>query len=468
MGAMIPKILHYCWFGNKDMPDTFTRFIEGWKEKMPDYQIVCWNEKNAPTHLPYLQTALANQNWANASNLVRLWAVYQQGGIYLDTDVEMTSSLDAFTSLSCFFGKEKDEERIYVNNAVFGAVKGHWFVGKCIEQLQLQFDGREAANLSSPIFTTRLLEKYSLITEDDYQLVADIHLFPSKVFHPYSWFEKGDKKVLDAETHTIHHYAKTWEKKSGNTGLKFFQKLFHHTPASFQDYIRYGSLFLKIQREKKVMMGPFSGIQFAALKAHGSSVFPKLIGSYESCLHPVWYRLQLNTYDKIIHFGAGEGYYVMGLQKLFLPTLGSVAYESDTRNVALLQQNLSLNGITNSVRINPVSVTALNAGEEASGFRCCVVCDIEGGEKEIFNPHNVAAFSRSDLVVELHEFMDRNMLSTLAQLFEASHQIEIINEHTMPAVARQFMKMDRRSRNLLQLIDEGRPEPMRWALFTAK
>jgi hypothetical protein len=96
------------------------------------------------------------------------------------------------------------------------------------------------------------------------------------------------------------------------------------------------------------------------------------------------------------------------------------------------------------------------------------VCDIEGGEKEIFNRQNVAAFSRCDLVVELHEFLDRNILTQLTGLFEASHQIEIIGENTMPSVVRKFMKMDRRSRNLLQLIDEGRPEPMRWALFTAK
>ncbi|MBK8848609.1 MAG: hypothetical protein IPN73_00465 [Saprospiraceae bacterium] len=86
---MIPKIIHYCWFGQKPMPETFAAYINDWKLLLPDYAFIKWDETNSPLHLPYIATAITKKNWANVSNLVRLWAVYTQGGIYLDTDVQL-------------------------------------------------------------------------------------------------------------------------------------------------------------------------------------------------------------------------------------------------------------------------------------------------------------------------------------------------------------------------------------------
>ncbi|HRD08169.1 MAG: glycosyltransferase [Saprospiraceae bacterium] len=465
---MIPKIIHYCWFGKKPLPKPFADFVQGWKNLMPDYQLVCWNEENAPLHLPYLQNALAAENWANASNLVRLWAVYHHGGIYLDTDVEMKKAIDDFTSTSCFFGKEKDVERIYVNNAVFGAVAEHWFIKECIVALQMQYDGYEAANLSSPILTTTLLEKYEHINNDEIQDVRDIKLFPCEVFHPWSWFESKEKSQVDPSSFTIHHYAKTWEKRKPHSGFSIQKIIARLLPERMKTQLRFGQIYSQIQQQKKVMYGPFAGLSFAQLKAHGSSVFPKLIGSYESCLHPLWYELQLNKYQKIIHFGAGEGYYVMGLQKLLLPTEGSTAFECDPRNIVLLKQNLEANGMTAVVTIFDHKVNAVNAAANVEGKRCLIICDIEGEEMVIFHQQNINLFNRCDLVIELHEFLDRNVKEQLEQLFEATHDIEIIAEEKIPDVARKFLIHDRKARNWIQLMDEGRPEAMRWMVLRAK
>ena len=113
------------------MPEAFAGYINGWKMVLTDYDFVQWDESNSPMHLPYIANAIKENNWANVSNLVRLWAVYTRGGIYLDTDVQLLKNLDGLLGLRCFFGKEKGQKRIYVNNAVMGAEAGHWFIKKC-------------------------------------------------------------------------------------------------------------------------------------------------------------------------------------------------------------------------------------------------------------------------------------------------------------------------------------------------
>ena len=131
------------------------------------------------------------------------------------------------------------------------------------------------------------------------------------------------------------------------------------------------------------MYGPFAGLSFAQLKAHGSSVFPKLIGSYESCLHPLWYELQLNKYQKSSTL-SWRGLLRDGASKLLLPTEGSTAFECDPRNIVLLKQNLEANGMTAVVTIFDHKVNAVNAAANVEGKRCLIICDIEGKRWSFF------------------------------------------------------------------------------------
>lgn len=119
---MIPKILHYCWFGTKPIPEDYQGYIDGWKKLMPDYEIMLWNEANSPMHLPYLQAALRYKKWANLSNFVRIYALHQHGGIYMDTDMEVLKTLEPFRKCGSFLGfelGEKDNKEIVINNAIF-------------------------------------------------------------------------------------------------------------------------------------------------------------------------------------------------------------------------------------------------------------------------------------------------------------------------------------------------------------
>lgn len=208
---MIPKIIHYCWFGNKDIPSESLILIETWKKFLPDHQLMLWNEKNSPLDHPYLKRAYELRNWANLSNFMRLYALKNYGGWYFDTDIEILQKPDLSTfKESCFFGIESDwwENEIIVNNAVIAANKNHFFIEKCLKVLENQFDGSEKANLSSPILTTSLLKEYGF--QGKCGVFSDIRVFPKNIFYPSSYFDVDHKSKISKESLTIHYYESDW------------------------------------------------------------------------------------------------------------------------------------------------------------------------------------------------------------------------------------------------------------------
>ena len=119
---MIPKVIHYCWFGGNPIPEKDRRYIEGWKEKCPDYEIIEWNERNYDVSKnKYMAQAYEEKKWGFVSDYARLDLVYQYGGIYFDTDVELLKPLDNLLELEMFCGFESTK---YVNFGIgFGAEK---------------------------------------------------------------------------------------------------------------------------------------------------------------------------------------------------------------------------------------------------------------------------------------------------------------------------------------------------------
>lgn len=147
--SSIPKIIHYVWVGDKKLTDNNLELIKTWKKHNPEYKIICWNNDNIDLKNRYIRNALLLKNYANVSNLVRMMAVYEHGGIYLDTDIKCLKSFNPLLDQACFFGhciKEKNSD--WVNNAIFGATKKHWFIKNMINNISKLYDGAEAANLS--------------------------------------------------------------------------------------------------------------------------------------------------------------------------------------------------------------------------------------------------------------------------------------------------------------------------------
>lgn len=225
---MIQKKIHYCWFGNSELPLEFQNFISGWKTLMPDFEIVLWNEENSPMHLPYMQKALKYKKWANLSNYTRLHAVYEQGGFYLDTDVQVVKSFETLLDNKCFFGLQQPQKDVVnsFNNAIFGAEKNHWFVKRLKDALLALYDGTEIAYLSSPHLTTYFLKDAGYSQINDSELIDDdIKIYPPESFYPYHWEEEFSNDHVTENTYAIHFWSGSWAdakpaKRSVISGIK--------------------------------------------------------------------------------------------------------------------------------------------------------------------------------------------------------------------------------------------------------
>lgn len=207
---MIPKILHYCWYGSNMMPKNQQRYIKQWKQLMPDYEIRYWNNSNLPNDISYINTAFKAGNWANVSNYMRLYALLNEGGIYLDTDVEVLKPFDDLRQYPCFLGIE-DEERLIVNNAIMGAEKGHWFVQETLNMLEQKFDGKEKADYSSPLLVTEMLKQYGF-SKNNLDII-DIKIFSCVYFYPYYYTQSAYSASITPQTYAIHHWHMSWSGK---------------------------------------------------------------------------------------------------------------------------------------------------------------------------------------------------------------------------------------------------------------
>ncbi|MBK8698671.1 MAG: hypothetical protein IPN29_03695 [Saprospiraceae bacterium] len=435
---------------------------------MPDYQIKKWDEQNSPVHLPYVRKALQKKQWANASNFVRLWAVYGHGGLYFDTDVEVLKPFDDLLNNVCFLGKEKSSEKIYVNNAVIGAVPGHWFIRQCLVALSSRYDGSEAANLSSPMLTTLELKKLGSIKGPGEQVIRDIRLYDHTLFYPYAWNEKERNQIPETHCLAIHHYEKNWSSAPVTQRTSWKKKIRAWLPEKWVLLLKYGLSGYRLIRDKKVAAGPFEGLCFKSVKSHGSSIYPKLTGSYEECLHETLYAFACKKYAVIYNFGAGEGYYAMGLTQLMQPAQKTIAFEPHGPNIDLLRKNIDHNGLAQKVEVREEFADADTINKLPAEGRKFIFCDVEGAENAIFHAGNMHQLKNADLIIELHEFIDREVARYLEAIFSRSHTVKIIQEDQYYRVKLAWMKKSGFFRYRWELFDEHRPVAMRWMCLEAK
>lgn len=207
---MIPKIIHYCWFGGNPLPDNVKQYIESWKKYCPDYEIIRWDESNYDVHKnAYVELAYQNKKWAFLTDYVRLDIVYNYGGIYLDADVELMRGLDDFLDESCYMGMEQIGT---VNTGLgFGAEPKHPFLfenKKAYEQMSfMQKNGVFKPPICVKV-TTKLLQEKGLMKENKIQRLQNVTIYPTDFFCP---LKMGTNKLtITDNTYSIHHYAASW------------------------------------------------------------------------------------------------------------------------------------------------------------------------------------------------------------------------------------------------------------------
>lgn len=224
---MIPKIIHYCWFGGKPLDELALKCINSWKKYFPDYEIIQWNEQNLDINqMEFMKKAYMNEKWAFVSDVARLIVIYNFGGLYFDTDVEIISNYEDVlkNDTQGFMGYEK-------TNAVstglgFGAVPKHPFVEALIKVYkELDYDQYSEclSEIACPILTTRLLVSHGYIVEDRMQECCNFLIYPSEYFSPIDYM--SGRLTKTELTHSIHWYNGSWNTEETKKELAVAQRL---------------------------------------------------------------------------------------------------------------------------------------------------------------------------------------------------------------------------------------------------
>lgn len=205
---MIPKIIHYIWVGGNPLPKIVEKCINSWKKYCPDYEIKRWDETNLNLNeYQFAKDAYDARKYAFASDVFRFDILYKEGGIYLDTDVELRKPLDEFLSLNAFSGFES--EKSVAPGLICGMEKGNTICLKMLEYYKTHTYTESMQNKETvcTIFT-RLLKEDGLKLNNTLQALDDITIYPTDYFCPIS-FETKECNITD-NTYTIHHFAASW------------------------------------------------------------------------------------------------------------------------------------------------------------------------------------------------------------------------------------------------------------------
>jgi mannosyltransferase OCH1-like enzyme len=200
----IPKIVHYCWFGGQPHNALIQNCIESWKVHLPEYEIIEWNEENSILDCEFARKALELKKWAFLSDYIRLKALLEHGGVYLDTDMFFVKPLGTLMDSSCFIGKQYDGQ---IAAGIIGAVPKHAFIKYCLEQYQtMHFDENRLMNMAIPKILT---EAYHAYPEQ-----SEVHILHYLYFYPYLF--EDSLKGLDfrtsivQQTIAVHLWNASW------------------------------------------------------------------------------------------------------------------------------------------------------------------------------------------------------------------------------------------------------------------
>lgn len=227
---MIPKTIHYCWLGNNHLPKKHQKFIKSWKKYMPEYQIKCWNEDNFDIKSnQFVYQAYKAKKYAFVADYIRLYALYTEGGIYLDTDVKVLKSFDPYLNYSfvssieyhpiknieTYVNKEGkrissfDNFGISIHSAIIGAEKNSQYIKECLDYYNnLNFNINDInANKTIPVVLAIHAEKYGLkYLNEDQKLLNNIMIYSSDIFSEY--------RTVSNRSAAIHYCEGSWVHKT--------------------------------------------------------------------------------------------------------------------------------------------------------------------------------------------------------------------------------------------------------------
>ncbi len=213
---MIPKIIHYCWFGGAPLPPLAEKCIQSWKKYFPDYEIKEWNESNFNYKaIAYTREAYTLKKYAFVSDYARMWILYNYGGIYFDTDVEVIKPMDDIIQKGPFMGLEAGKNGATSYKVALGLGLGvppglgllkkiiDWYSSHHYANWKGDYDGTIVR------IVTDILQEEGMTKIGDMYKCGDITIYPPDYFCPKNYYT--EELVLTDNTRTIHHYSALWK-----------------------------------------------------------------------------------------------------------------------------------------------------------------------------------------------------------------------------------------------------------------
>lgn len=251
---MIPKIIHYCWFGGKPLPAITLKYIDSWKKYLPDYEIIEWNESNFDINSNnYCKRAYEAKKYAFVSDVARLKALCEIGGIYFDTDVEVVKSLDSFLEHKAFGGFENINS---IGTAVLACEKSFPIFQEFFDVYKEGgfVDDKDTDKFFVNVnFLTDICKKYGYVANNLQQNINGFVIYPKEYFSPK--YYDIEKIIMTENSATIHHYESSWKtEKEAKRHKKavFFRNTFGRKLG--------GKLYLATEIPSKVKEYGFKGL----------------------------------------------------------------------------------------------------------------------------------------------------------------------------------------------------------------
>lgn len=207
---MVPKIIHYCWFGGSPLPELAVKCIDSWKKYFPDYKIRKWDESNFDINCcAYVREAYEAGKWAFVSDYARFWILYHEGGIYFDIDVEVLQPFGDILEEGAFMGCESFD---HVNPGLgLGAIPGLGVYREMLEIYERKHFITEDGKLDLTtvvVYITDLLRKKGFQGDGRIECIDGVRIYPTEYFCPLK-YDTGETEITK-QTHSIHYYNASW------------------------------------------------------------------------------------------------------------------------------------------------------------------------------------------------------------------------------------------------------------------
>jgi len=250
---MIPKIIHFCWFGAGEYPELIKMCIDSWKTKLPEYEIKIWDEKSFDVNFCYFsKIAYERKRWAFVSDVVRLYALYQYGGVYMDTDVEVIKDFSPLLEEDKYISSF--QEGGFLSSAFFSCPAHNVFIERLLNYYTETAWDANGFEIMNPIIFSKIAEVFGIKIGMKSFFSDDFSIYPAEYFAPYKKsifgnemkrFEHNKYHITD-NTFVIHHEMGSWDSCS------IIGKILRGTLRLVFPYKCYD--YLKIRRARRLIM----------------------------------------------------------------------------------------------------------------------------------------------------------------------------------------------------------------------